>query len=393
MATKFLTSTTRPGDSNLHYYYLPKGLIHMTVFRGGNDMNPEYRVEVSDEVKVVPDPAHRYFFKYQSNPYSSDNIAIEFSPEGFLKSINTTVKDETIEIINSILEATKELAEASTGFRSRDIEVQIFEKYFDPFDTAVMAEISGLLDSINYSFEVKPIGAEPAPVQSTSNDNRVGFYCRPTATYEMILTKWGLAATKGADRPLESLQSYLVSLPHPSVVHFVEIPVAPWVENTFSAEFSETGYPLRINFNKPSSALAAAKVPLNILKAILELPAMLFKFRVDFMNNKQESWRANDEFQEALEQRNKNQAEKKLVKRNEVEKSVLDQRSAEFDQKIKAMEAENQLLRKRISAASGSGNAGGGGSVNVATPPPPKVNHGGSTSNSGHAPQSDHDPI
>jgi hypothetical protein len=358
MARKILTNTQQPGDGNLHYYHLPKGMLHLRVFRSGSDLAPDYRVEVDPEIKLVADPAHRYFLKYHANPYTSDQMEFFFTPEGFLKSISTTVKDETGEVIQAVVDTVKEVASGVAGVKGRNVEVQIFEKFYDPFDLKAKEEIDGLLSSISHSVELKMVGAEPPKGNAPDGNDRFGFFCRPVAMYEVVVSKYAQAASRGQGQTqaIESVQSMLVSLPHPTVTHFIEIPMASWVNNEFYVEFNETGYPVNLRLNKPSSALAFVQIPLNVLRSILELPAMLFKVRLDMTNQKQSLVASETQLKETIRmQQEMEKRQTTLIQQSGTANAALSNQFSELEAKLRQLENENNLLRKRM-AASKTGN-------------------------------------
>ncbi|RMG28431.1 MAG: hypothetical protein D6730_05575 [Bacteroidetes bacterium] len=301
MARKILTSTSYPAGSNFHYYHLPKGMLKVTVMEiplAGGRKN----YDISATEVMIPDPQQRYFFRYHANAFSNDKIDIQFSKEGFLKRIDTTMEDKTGAVVDAIVDTVAEVAKAVTGLRSVGEPVKLFEEIIDPFDEATMSRINGMLAQVGNGFTLglEPLVATQASGESSSLEsgpetptgaNLFGVYCRPVEPYQFIVRSGNVE------------QRQLVMLPHHEVVHFVEIPYARFVTNKFTMEFNDTGYPISIHVEKPSQALAIIEMPLRVIKAILDIPAQIFQFRINYNNQRLQSVKSEQALQQALQQR------------------------------------------------------------------------------------------
>lgn len=338
MARKILTSTASPANSNFHYYHLPKGMIKVSVTRtqqpGGRLVHNIVAAET-----VIPDPAHRYFFTYHANAFSDDRIDIQFSKDGFLKRIDTTMEDKTGAIVEAVVDAVAEVAKGAVGLRSLEgKEEQLFEETIDPFDEAAMRRLNDVMQAIGAGFEValKPLHqAEETAAASEAVDpeianRRFGVFCRPLEPYEFIV-KLG-----------DQERRQLLMLPHHQTVHFVEIPYANFVTNKFTMEFNEKGYPLSIHVEKPSQALAIIELPLRVLKAILEIPAQLFQFRINYNNQRVQTLQSEQTLQAAIQQKEAN--EQRL--REELEQTK--RAESEARNKLDEVEAEKRTLQARM---------------------------------------------
>ncbi len=295
MPNKILTSTLSVQEGNLHYYHLPKGLLQIELIQlaDGNQI-------IDSKVITIPDPKHRYYLTYHANAFSSDVLDIEFTQKGFLKSIKTKIKDESLQIAQEVANSVKEGVGvvAGVGYRGLEGRKTLFAATFDPFDELALKRTNYNLERHGYQLDIQSIGYISDP-ESESGDKfpipspkKIGVYCRPVETFELILKSGELE------------QRDLITLPHPHLVHFIEIPNARFVQNTFVMNFDENGYPNSIHLEKPSQALALVKVPVNILKAILEIPAKIFSFRFNYDNQGSNSTKDKAIIQETLDKQN-----------------------------------------------------------------------------------------
>lgn len=271
MARNILTSTRVAEKGNLPYYHLPKGLLRLVLTAGE---------EPSCSVVIIPDPEHRYFLRYNGNAFTSDTIDVTFTKEGFLKQIKTVIKDETGEVIKAIGDLGVEAAKAIAGVGTRGggaTPTIAYDRTFDPFDIDSLDVVNADLKAIGAGFTVL-IKGFGKPVEESSVDfgkNRFGVYCKPVAPFEVIL------------KYEKGMIQKIVNLPHPTVVNFVEIPTASFVESNFTMDFgfdddpTYSGYPNKINVINPSSALAIIKTPIEVLKALISIPAQIFKLKFD----------------------------------------------------------------------------------------------------------------
>ncbi|MEM7655271.1 MAG: hypothetical protein AAF399_04015, partial [Bacteroidota bacterium] len=296
MARNILASVSGSANGNLYGYQLPKGLVPLTIIKEKGI----FRFEVG-EVVIVPDPDQQYFFKYQPSPFTSDELNIQFSSEGFLSSLKIAVDDQTGEFISKVVDLGSAIASVVSGPGGGTRSVgqadegpqEIFSGTIDPFDKSQMEGLNQLLarHGNELEMEARVLGKRQISASDTLGESVSGVYCRPLASCELGLTQ-------GKARTVQVLR-----MPNPEVLHFVEIPQAPWVKTEVDIQFNELGYPLSIHILKPSSAVAMIQVPLDIIQAIIELPTKLFQFRINLGNQRAdavEAQLANEQRMEAL---------------------------------------------------------------------------------------------
>lgn len=283
MGKPILSSSKGAQDGNLHCYHLPKGILHFFVKRLSGPEGSFYTIE-TPTVELVPDWNHRYFFQYSPSSFTDDDITLEFTEQGFLSRIHSLIDDQTDEFIEKIAELATTAAEAAmtlpTAFKTRGMmqgeEMLVYEAKLDPFREE---EVKALNDDLRNYIDPKlsfsatvpdPVNYQPDPIKTASQQ---AIYSRPPVLAEIALHHGAIQDRK------------MIRLPHPYLTHVVEIPRAPFVKTEFLIEFNDMAYPIKINIKKPSTAMAMIQVPINILNAIIALPAKLFRFQFNYDNS------------------------------------------------------------------------------------------------------------
>jgi len=277
MARMQLSSSRSLKDGNLYGYTLPRGLINLAI----RVEDEQYTLEAG-EVVFRPDLSHQYYLNYAGNNLTDDEITVRFTPDGFLRQVHTLVDDQTDQVLDSLIEIGTGVAQIATGMstRTRSLPQQktLFEGEVDPFDAVQMAELNTLLQKhdphLQLVAQMVEDGQEGAKATLQATQGQTGFYYKPFGTCNLSLSYAG-----GQMRT--SLQ-----LPHPNRLAFMKIPQAKWVKTEFRVEFDDRGYPVEIYLRKPSTMLEAVRLPLNIMKALINLPAQLFQFRVNLQQQR-----------------------------------------------------------------------------------------------------------
>ncbi|MFN0200487.1 MAG: hypothetical protein ACKVTZ_03155 [Bacteroidia bacterium] len=288
-----------------------------------NDKILSYKID--HEKVLIADPAHRYYLTFNASAWSDDTVKIEFSPEGFLKRIETITDDKTGAIIEKLAELGTKIAEAAAmipEFVDRDmVETKMmYTTVFDPFNLVEMQRVNQELAAINKSVSVEVRLIDVADIDDKKGvinfDKPVGgIYARPIASAELTMK----AGT--------SIQRHLFTLPHPLKVHFVAMTRPRFIKSSFSMDF-DMGFPKSIAVQRPSQLLSILQVPINVLSTILALPSKLI-------------WGNGTPFQ------NNNNA--------------ANVATAQIQQQLDSQKSMLQLQQELSSLKTQQGNAGGGG--------------------------------
>lgn len=303
MARNLLSSLSASREGNLHGYCLPRGVVSLAVYALRD--TPGYRMEVG-EVKLEPDPAHHYYFRYSPSPFTDDEIKLEFHPQGFLKRIYTAIDDQRDELLGKLVDIGAMVAQVAAGvpaIRTRQVapggERLLFQGAFDPFDEDDLAEINAYLKQQGAEAKLKverpkgyPSSERQGNAPTLNETNRAGIYCKPMTTLRLIV------------EDAKSRSSATVRLPDSENLQLIEIPQATWVKTEFTMDCNEAGYPVSIHIKKPSTAMAAVELPLRILQAVIALPAQLVQLRVNWRSQQTTDTQGALAYQETMQSLN-----------------------------------------------------------------------------------------
>lgn len=290
-STNILSSSKSAIGSNINCYFLPKALVKLKLFRAEQLVNgtKKYSFRFEHSIIQTADTRHRYYLTYSASAWTDDTVAVEFTPEGFLKRVQTITEDKTGDILEKLGELGKQLAGVVAGlpeFTDRDMipEMLVYEVTFDPFISTeleqVNTELSNFKSPHNPAFfpsvEVRLFEEQEAPAigKAVSNlQNGYGIFAKPMASAEICFK-----AGKAAER-------HLFALPHPYKVHLIEITRPRFIKYSFAMEF-ENGFPKSINIQRPSQLLALVNIPIRVLGAIFSIPSKLIPFNINLDNTK-----------------------------------------------------------------------------------------------------------
>lgn len=362
-------------------YYLPKALVKIQLMytdsivfcalkKNGGAIQENAQVPLAllrtyslvyGDTQTIPDRSAGYVIDYDESIWSSDKLVIDITSDGLLDKINFKAKDQTGEIILKVVEAVIETAkavisfgpaatpEAKTAaseeekkclkFRYKALSpVTALESIFDPQDSDDEERINGDITQIIAAARVAktyrdlPLKVErprkslqvdiisslvsdkntPPTVsaeerQSVSSSCKEGICYRPAEPFHFVI--------KEDDREIHR-QTRL--LPVQNRIAHIDISRAALVEKITVIDF-ENGMLKQVDIQKPSEALAIASLPVEILKAIVAIPAELIQLKIDTTDRDQKLIDAQKNLIES--QRQLLETEQKLIeKQREISK-------------------------------------------------------------------------
>ncbi|MCI4667939.1 MAG: hypothetical protein MRZ79_07235 [Bacteroidia bacterium] len=301
MPRNFLPSLRSPQQGNLYGYFLPKGLIHLSIKLQDKMEGKEVFLQIH-KVKHVPDPDHYYSFSYRPSGSSDDDIVVKYGPNGFLSEVHTQIDDQTDEILTSLADIlgtlgdsmapTKLVTNGMKKSKTRSANAkELFEGFIDPFAKDDMEMLNQKIQAelgSGATFEARILGNQESNGVKGDKSDVSGIFAKPRALVELGIFSVGGKETE------------IVEIPHPHILEFIEIPTASFVKTEFEMVFSAEGYPTSIQIKKPSSALALFKMPVSLLKAVFEIPASIFQFRVNINNMKSQAIKSDYDYKKAV---------------------------------------------------------------------------------------------
>lgn len=319
------------------YYYLPGYGINLqvtaTVLLFRDRLKRVKRTDLislsaQPEVVLQADTRNLVTLHYISDPFSSDELKITTSAKSLLQNISSVATDKIATIVNVIVQAPKEtldeLGSSVEAIKSDDdvkpdarpvVITRVFklspeelakgEVSIDMVDGEAGVNLQFTLKNNNFSGEV------------SIPDEFNGILSRPMSNqaWEVRQASGDNGADETSTPPLSSFTCYA-----PDYSRIIKVPVrrAMFSRRQQLPGFSD-GLLIENSISKHSEAEGLASIPLNILKAIVSIPAQLFQFRI--IHNKLETEHAKSllELKKAQEANNKHAAEQLSKLTGEVE--------------------------------------------------------------------------
>lgn len=276
-----LTSKNTVPDSKIYLpYVLPEGLLKMKFSR--NDKG-----ELTSEfvgLEYRPDAEHQYFLEYDHSRFAKDEITIEITSEGYLKSITAKSKDESGEFIKKVVELATEVGKAVVGVKGgQKLPEFSYEVAFDPTDEDEVKELVKTLDSYGvevWSADYEQLGKFSAPATASSP----GATCNGGACYRQaqpftFTIVYSDKPTLKNKSPTPTEKSVLLNLPNKSPVLSIALNRYSFVESNTKVTFND-GMLTKVELTKPSEAVGFMEIPIEMAKSVVSIPSALLDFKV-----------------------------------------------------------------------------------------------------------------
>jgi hypothetical protein len=223
--------------------------------------------------RYVPDPHHRFVVSHRPNLFSNDDIRVVVGKDGLLDLVEVTSEDKSVEVVRKLIEIGKNVARIAAqagGARSTPEEEVIFKASLDPTSDIEVAKINQALRQVEGGpYEVRLTDRSPAgskQVNSTYAPDGTagrafeGIVFRPALAYGLRLSR-------------QSIVQEVATVLLPNEAEILHMPVnrSAFVKKVQKLDFNE-GLLVEATLKKPSEALGAVEIPLEISRAILALP-------------------------------------------------------------------------------------------------------------------------
>lgn len=351
-----VTSTPSSITNTSGLYYLPKALFRIKLERtesfsvcekkrdaSGNEVaiDPAHQVKELVDVSfslsyldkvIVPDPDYAYTIAYDESVWSSDKLTVDVSDDGLLDRIHFKAEDTTDKIVLQVVELAEQAAKAFISFGEVSTSVTAasalqsgetcilarIEKddpkidltaSFDPLSRREIDHVNSAIKQRIQSDKLyldiqksrQPITDKSFPL-APANECSAGICYRPAEAFDLVLF------TNNAEYDRTS-----IIIPTKDKIVGIPISRATFVEKTTTIDF-EGGLLKQVDITKPSEALEIVSLPVEILKAIVAIPAELIQLKIDTTNK---------------------------------EKTLLDAQSSHIETQLKLLEAQEKLLEKQ----------------------------------------------
>ncbi len=234
-------------------------------------------------VNIIPDTDFPLGLKYCPSPFTSDEIKLTTGTTGLLDNINTSSDDRLAHIIEQVGDAPQkifkvEALQAPIALKNASSIIKTYENTFvifaaqvknnsAKFNWKILTEGDTTIDS---SFDVT-ITRSSTTATAASIVKASGIMSRPLTTVTLELTP--------RTPTIQASATTAIQIPDDSCLLVMPLKRSPLVKRVNTPKFSN-GMLLENSINKPSEIEAGVSIPINILKAIVSIPAQLFNFKI-----------------------------------------------------------------------------------------------------------------
>lgn len=264
-------------------YNLPRVLVNVTIERKVVEGVAQDSLTVGDPV-IVPDPAHQYRLYYDRSVFATDKMVFETGVSGLLTTINATTEDETGDLVAKLAELAAQVAKVAVMLAPDGrppIAPFKISKLVDPSDDGESRAVNGWLASLGADlvFESKPMGWRKEDLAAQKKalaeaPAQQGVFFRPVLPYVLSLRR-----ASGA-----TIAQAAVLAPNEAPILGIRLERFPFVRANNTLTFSQ-GLLTKFEIDKPSEALGFIQIPIDVAKAIVDIPGQLLQMKVQSTTN------------------------------------------------------------------------------------------------------------
>lgn len=277
----------------------------------------------------VPDKRQRFAVSYKPNILSDDDIKVVVGKNSLLDLVEVTSEDKTVEVVKKLIEIGKNVARIAAfagGAQPAPAEEVLFKASFDPTSDVEVWKINQALQQVEGGpYEVSLTDRSPPSSKqvsstylpgSTIGRHFQGVVFRPALAYGLSLSRKNMVQEVAT-----------VLLPNEAEILYMPVNRSAFVKKVQKLDFNE-GMLVEAVLKKPSEALGAVEIPLEITRALLALPGEIVADNVAALKSNQDL--SNQAVSTTQAQR--------TLQRNALEEEIKD-RQAE----LRLLEAEKAL--------------------------------------------------
>lgn len=247
---------------------------------------------------LAPDPQARYVMQHQTSAFRDDQLSVAVGANGLLGTTSAVATDQTRAVLLSVVEAL-------AGFRMpKTANFQLFRKatpgleslgaagscpvykasaVFDPSLATEIARVQAKLKKANSQLGLCAAGLPEKSLQAAQAKPSAGFVYKGTRTVNLSIgTKLSqdgdTACTEASGSETATLNVVVPDATTRFVLPFDGVAFA----KASTKHVFKDGMAVEFNVERNSSALAVASLPVDMLKALVSVPASIIKLRVDY---------------------------------------------------------------------------------------------------------------
>jgi hypothetical protein len=255
-------------DTNGIVYALPTTWLE--IFGTPSSSSTELTITVA--TKELPDASAYFSLDHVSSAFATDELVIDVGNDQLLDRVYAKTEDTTDEIVVELAKSVSGVANFSLPTTTARLKCtppnQPFSHLIDPFNHQTWPDwFQGCLTLT----PIAAFGAAPVSQKTRPPEDCGKGVCYRAPVY------YRLAFNFGASGNRETILPLLNDAP----VLSVSVNRSLFVENKINLVFDK-GVLSKMEMTKPSSALAVAALPLNVVKALLSAPEELLTLRIKY---------------------------------------------------------------------------------------------------------------
>ncbi len=255
-------------------YSLPETLVKVSASQAATGA-VTYVVTAS----ITPDPRERYRLRFAPSAQTDNTIDLKVDANGLLTSATANINDRSGDIVVAVASFAASLA-PSPGTRwqiaapPEPAVAYPFDQYIS-FDRLANGEVVKLWDGATLSIDTESLKAWPV---SKVPDHPIN--CSYSVCYRSVIPV--VATISGGEQKKDKTQFYFPAIDK-TRTEGIDIHSASLVNRTHTLEFAN-GVMTRVNIVQPSTNLALAQLPLQVIQAVMK---SLFTLNISYANAEQ----------------------------------------------------------------------------------------------------------
>lgn len=232
---------------------------------------------------AAPDHQHRYAIVFDPSVVRDDNVKLTVA-NGLL---NSTTSESTgqagallVNLASSLAGGTSPKRTLSTGIEKPTSTCEPFSlsRTFDPTDSKDVAAVALALETKSQN-ALKLIYNAQNPPGNAKYTKLPGIAYRAPRVITVEIEAQSSIACKFQTQPAHA--SLSATVPDSSETYYLPVEAGSFTKSKVDYVFKD-GMPVTFSNDRPSQAVAVARLPIDVLKAIVEVPASIVKLRVDY---------------------------------------------------------------------------------------------------------------
>lgn len=347
------------------HYYLPESVIKIAATAKVAVSYSEDQITGAEVIslkfaistELAADTENLLLLNYTPNPLMSDDVKFKVNAKGLLETAGITAEDRIGEIISQIAAVPAAALEAKalrvTEAEAKNVSIQEISEEFT-FRASVLAEPEGmpitwkmlianqlnekLYFPLDFDFTISSAEMQPeAQAKKLPVDDKgaPGILTRPLKN---IRLKFSSTTYNFSDSQFPT-----VAVADTSRVVLIPVSRTPFVKRVNTLGFQD-GMIVSNDIANPSSVEGFVSIPINILKALVSIPAQLVKFKYDNTVKQKELETAKLEHQKALAESEKYQ----VTKGTDMEKAKLEYQKALAEKEKHDLTKNSELEKVKL---------------------------------------------